>query len=330
MAKRDYYDVLGVKPDVGADQIKAAYRRLARKYHPDVNKAADATAKFREATAAYEVLSDPRKRQMYDRFGHEGPAGGPGGAGRAGPGGWTYRWTGQPGAGVGFEELFGAGKGGFMGMSLEELLAALGGGRRGAKGGARPGGFRAEAPEMAGQDLESEVTLDFLQAVRGTTLSLRLGAPGQGGQETLNVRIPPGVKEGSRVRVCGKGASGPGGRGDLYIITHIRPHPYFTRQDDDIYVEVPISIAEAALGTKVDVPTIDGLTTVTIPPGTGGSRRLRLRGKGLSSPNGKSRGDQYVVVRIVPPPQLSSRGRELLEEFQRTERFDPREDAPWR
>ena len=327
MAKRDYYDVLGVKRDASVDQIKSAYRKLARKYHPDVSKATDASARFREATAAYEVLSDPQKRKMYDQFGHEGPPmggpGGPGGPGAPGQRGWTQQWGG-PGGAVNFEEMFGGG-GGFSGMSLEELLAALGGGgRRGGRGG-----FGRQGPPRAGADLESELSLDLLQAIRGTTVSLRLGGPEQEG-ETINVRIPPGVHDGSRVRVRGKGLEGPGGRGDLFIATRIRPHAYFTRDGNDISVEVPISITEAALGAKVDVPTIDGTILMTIPPGTASSRKLRLKGRGAPSPNGKSRGDQYVVVRVVPPPELSARGKSLLEEFQKAEPFDPRAEAPWR
>jgi DnaJ-class molecular chaperone len=142
------------------------------------------------------------------------------------------------------------------------------------------------------------------------------------------VRIPPGVREGSKVRVRGKGQVAPGGSGDLYIRVHVRPHEYFRREGDDIYVHVPISLGEAALGGKVDVPTIDGMTTVTIPPGTASSKRLRLRGKGIARA-GASRGDQYVIIEIVPPRQLTDRHRELLEELERLSPESPRSECPW-
>jgi len=317
MAKRDYYEVLGVSRDATDAQIKSAYRKLARKHHPDVNKSPDATEKFKEATEAYEVLSDPQKRKTYDQFGHAGLEGGFGSGARV--------YTTSPGAGFGdFAEFFRGGGGGFMGMSLEEILEAL--------GGARTGRRRTARKRRRGDDLEYHLRLDFLQAVRGTTTTLRVKRRDPAGRETfetITVKIPPGVREGSRVRVRGKGGEGPGGPGDLYIVTHIGPHPWFRREGDDIYVEAPISIVTSALGGKVDVPTIDGMTTVTIPPGAASHKRLRLRGKGVAAP-GRPPGDQYVVVRIVPPEKLSPRGRELLEEFRRVEGDDVSGKAPWK
>ncbi len=321
MAKRDYYDVLGVRRGATNEQIKSAYRKLARKYHPDVNKAADASQRFHEATEAYEVLSDPEKRKMYDQFGHAGPGAGPGaGRGRA----WSP--AGDGGVPFDFEEMFGGAGGGghgFLRMSLDEILSALrGGGRR----------SRRKAPPARGRDLEHHVTLEFLEAVHGTTTRLRLQRQDERGRthsQTIDVKIPPGVRDGARVRLRGKGAEGAGGAGDLYIVCHVRPHPYFRREGSDIYIDVPVSITEAALGAKVDVPTIDGMTTVTVPPGTGGSRRLRLKGKGLRSAAGDGRGDQYVVVKVVPPPKLSEDGAKLLRQFDAVEKFDPREGVPW-
>ncbi|HUU21328.1 MAG TPA: DnaJ C-terminal domain-containing protein [Phycisphaerae bacterium] len=326
MAKRDYYEVLGVSRGAKEAQIKSAYRKLARKHHPDVSKAPDAADKFKEATEAYDVLSDPKKRQLYDQFGHAGLSGGMGGPHQA-----RTQWQAQPGAGVkfDFDDFFGGARpagSGFEGMSLDDILEALRGGRRSHR-------TAADAPPRKGPDAEYALTLDFLQAVRGTTAALQIQMPeGPKGAhtETIRVKIPPGVREGSRIRVREKGHDGPGGRGDLYIITHLTAHPYFTRDADDIYVTVPISITEAALGTKVDVPTIDGMTTVTVPAGTGSHLRLRLRGKGVPSRDGKSRGDQYVVIKIVAPPALSSDGRELLTKLQETEKFDPRGDVPWK
>lgn len=322
MAKRDYYDVLGVGRDASEAQVKSAYRRLARKYHPDVNKSPDAADKFREATEAYEVLSDPERRKVYDRFGHAGPHGRFGG-----PGGRAYTWPGSRVEGVGFEDFFRRPSEGqsFFRMSLDDILGAL---RGGVKSGRRA--RRKSSSPRRGADMEHHITLDFMAAIHGTTARLRLQRD-RGAAETIDVKIPPGVREGSRVRVRGKGSSGSGAAGgDLYIVTHVRAHRYFRREGDDIYVDLPISIAEAALGAKVDVPTIDGLTTVTIPPGTSGARRLRLKGKGVKGARGKAPGDQYVVVRIAPPKKLSERGARLLQEFQKSEKYDPRANVPWK
>ena len=321
MAKRDYFDVLGVGRKATDAEIKAAYRKAARKYHPDVNKKPGGEEKFKEATEAYEVLSDAKKRKMYEQFGHAGPGMG------FGQGAQGHTRTGAPGGfgGISFEEIFGAareGGSGFMGMGLDEILSSLGGGRRTSR--------RRKAPPRAtrGQDVQYDLMLDFLQAAWGTTTSIRVQRDGK--TETIDVKIPPGVQDGSKIRVRSKGGDGPAGAGDLYITTRIRPHPYLRREGDDIYVDVPISITEAALGGKVDVPTIDGMTTMTVPPGAGGTKRLRLKGKGVRSRSGKGRGDQYVVMQIVPPAKLSERGKQILKEFQDAEPYDPRAEAPWK
>jgi DnaJ-class molecular chaperone len=213
----------------------------------------------------------------------------------------------------------------FMHMGLEEILEALGG-RMGGAGRARPGAARRRP--QRGQHLESRITLDFLQAVRGTTVTLKVDRPGAG-TETIDVKIPAGISEGAKVRVKGKGGQGPAGSGDLYIVVHTREHPYFRREGADIYLEAPIGIDEAALGAKVDVPTIDGTMTVTVPAGSPSGRMLRLKGKGVEMP-GQPRGDQYVVLRVVPPKELSEAGRELLEKFREAESYNPRQEAPWR
>jgi len=329
MAKKDYYEVLGVKRGASGDEIKSAYRKLARKYHPDVNKAAGATDKFREATEAYEVLSDAEKRRMYDQYGHAGPGAGFGagypGAGRGGRGA-------PGGAGVTFDfsEIFGGGgggggRGGFGGMSLDDILQALG-------GGGRRGRRREPRAPQRGSDSETRLPLEFLQAIRGTSSRIRISRQAPDGttqQETIEVKIPAGVKDGSKIRVRGKGGLGAGDAGDLYIIVEVRPHPYFRREGDDIYVTVPISITEAALGAKVDVPTLDGLSTVTVPPGTASGRKLRLRGKGVGRGAGQQ-GDLYVLIQIVPPPSLGEREKELLGQLQEATSFDPRASCPWR
>lgn len=333
--KKDYYDVLGVKKSAGAAEIKSAYRKLARKYHPDVNKETDAEQKFREATEAYEVLSDPEKRKLYDQFGHAGVgAGGPGGAGAHGWGGAGGRGGGGQRVQVDFGDIFGGGRGegmgGFMNMGLDEILEALGGR---ARRGRRAGGAGRQ-PNVRGQDLEHAIDIDFLQAVCGTQTAIRLqGADpttGQPTSETISVRIPQGVKDGQRIRLRGKGAPGPAGAGDLYITVRVRPHPYFRREGNDIHVDVPISIYEASLGGKVDVPTLDGMTTVTIPPGTPSGRKLRLRGKGVEPAGKDTRGDQFVGIKIVPPQDLSDDDKTRLKSMAETNREDPRKDVPWR
>ena len=317
MAKRDYYGILGVDRKATAAQIKAAYRKMAREYHPDVNKDAGASEKFQEATEAYEVLFDADKRRMYDRFGHAGP-------GRSGPqGGRAYDTTGARPGGVSFnfEEMFGrSGGSGFAGMGLDEILDALRGGSGRSKSGRR-------AAAKRGADLEYELTLDFVQAVRGVTTSIRLAR--QGRTETIDVKVPPGVRDGQQIRVRNQGQDGPAGRGDLYIIARVRKHPYFRREGKDIYVEVPIGIAEAALGGKVDVPTLDGMTAVQIPAGSSSGRKLRLKGRGVRPAKGDAPGDQYVELKIVVPKTLSVRQRELLTELQELDDGDPRRNVPW-
>ncbi|MGB2819863.1 MAG: J domain-containing protein, partial [Phycisphaerae bacterium] len=221
-----------------------------------------------------------------------------------------------------FRDIFGGGgsSSGFMGMSLEDILESLRGGRA-----------RRRRKPRRGADTESHLTLEFLQAVDGTTTRIRVSrvdADDRRHEETIDVKIPPGVREGSKVRVRGKGQMGPDGSGDLYITVHVRAHPYFRREGDDIYVHLPISITEAALGAKVDVPTLDGTSTVKVPAGTASSKRLRLRGKGVKR-NGRTPGDEYVVIEIVPPKDPGDRQKELLEELAGLDPADPRAGCPW-
>ena len=326
--QRDFYDVLGVKRDATAAQIKSAYRKLARKYHPDVNKADDAAAKFREATEAYDILSDDEKRKQYDQFGQAafngGGAGGPQWGGfRRGPGG------GAQNVHFDFSDIFGGrggGSSGFMGMGLDEILEALGGEAR------RRGAHRARQPVARGADIEHHLELDFLHALHGTSTALRMtgqDASGKTTEQTLTVKIPPGVGEGQKIRLRGKGQEGPGGPGDLLLICHVKDHPYYQRVGNDIYVQVPVGIVEATLGGSVDVPTIDGMTTIRIPAGTPSGRRIRLREKGVRAAGGTQRGDQYVVVTIVPPKAVSEKGAALLKEFRDLEGPNARAEVPW-
>lgn len=330
--QRDFYDVLGVKRDANAAQIKSAYRKLARKYHPDVNKAPDAAEKFREATEAYDVLSDADKRKQYDQFGHAG-FGGSGGA---------RQWGGfRPGRGGGggtqnvhfdFSDIFGGRGGGgassgFMGMGLDEILEALGGQAR-----RKSAHQHARQAAVKGEDIEHHIDLDFMQALHGTSTVLKMtgqDASGITSEQTITVKIPAGVAEGQKIRLRGKGQEGPGGAGDLLLVCHVKDHPYYQRVGNDIYVQLPVGIVEAALGGSVDVPTIDGMTTIKIPAGTASGQRIRLREKGVKPAGDAPRGDQFVVVKIVPPKKISEKGAALLKEFREVEGPNARAEAPW-
>ncbi len=293
---RDYYEVLGVPRNASEADIKKAYRKLARQYHPDRNPGdKQAEARFKEVQEAYDVLNDKTKRAQYDRFGFGGPGFGGQGPFRAegtGPGGFEFQ-------GVNPEDL-------------ESILGAFGGGgfaemfgRRG-RGRART----ARPPESA----EAEVTIPFLKAALGGTLSLNVDG------RNIDLRVPAGVEEGKKLRLAGQGPAG----GDLLVRIKVEPHPYFRREGRNVIVEVPISVSEAVLGAKVDVPTLDGTRlTVTVPAGTSSGARLRLRGKGIAG------GDQFIEIKILVPKPQDQRSRELIEEFARLNPQNPREHAPW-
>ena len=294
---RDPYEVLGVPRTATADQIREAHRKLAKKFHPDLNKTAEAAAKFKEVQEAYDLLSDDAKRRQFDQFGHAGPGmgGGSGGAGFGGAGGWGNV---DPST---FEEIFGD----FMG-----------GGRR---GGARRG-------PRAGGDLESDITVDFMTAALGGVRHVTVeNGEGPGG---LDVRIPAGIESGGQLRLRGKGSPGMGGgpAGDLVLRISVAPHPWFRREGLDIVVEVPISIAECALGTTVQVPLLEGTASLRVPPGTGSGKRLRLKGKGVQAKSGA--GDLHAVIRVEAPKSLGDEDRAALERMKANE-TDPRAGAPW-
>ena len=324
MAERDYYEVLGVAKGASPDAVRKAYRGLARKFHPDLNPGdAEAERRFKELGEAYEVLSDPKKRQVYDQFGREGVRAGAGAG--AGPSGVRYTWTGEgsPFEDVAFEAF--AGSGGQAGSLFEEIFSRLGGarGRRG-----------THRPVVRGQNLESEIELTFDQAVGGVRTSVLVQRPtgdGRVRREHLQISVPAGVRDGQRIRLRGQGAPGAGGApaGDLYLKVRVKPHPYFRVEGRDVSIDVPISVAEAALGATVEVPTVHGRTSVRIPPGTASGTRLRLKGQGLADAKGDSRGDQYCAIRIVPPKRLDERQKRLFEELREAEGPGPRADVPW-
>lgn len=349
MADRDYYELLEVPRNASPSQIKSAYRRLAKKYHPDRNRNdKSAEARFKEIHEAYEVLNDPAKRRAYDQYGHAGVrTGGAAGAGgwRPGPGGQrVHTWGGPHGGGRGF----GAGEGADIPIEdIEDLFSIFGGGRQARAAGPEAGPYEdffsrigrrgrgrraaAEPPPPPAEgvgDIKHEVSLPFLQAVNGTQLEMRMTRDGV--EENVTVKIPPGVRDGQRIRIRGKGQPrGDGRNGDLYIIPRVQPHPYFRRVDDDIYLDLPLTLAEAALGAKVEIPTLEGRTVLTVPAGTSSGARLRLKNLGVKPPGDKPRGHQYAVVRIVPPKVLTPDQRRLLEELHQTGENSPRSEIGW-
>ena len=314
MDKRDFYEVLGVPRGAGEADIKRAYRRLAKQHHPDHNKGnKDAESKFKEIQEAYDVLSDKDKRQRYDQFGHAGVDP------RFQSGGGPQAWSSADGVPIDFENL----------GDIFDFAFTRGGGGQGSGSvfdrffHNRGGGETHRTAGAPAQDIEHAVTLTFDQAIRGTTLELRLN--GGRGQETISVKIPPGVREGQRIRIKGKGEGGRRGSGDLYVVCTIQAHAYFRRVDDDIYLEAPLTITEAALGAKIDLPTLDGVRTVTIPPGTASGSRLRLLGLGVTNPKSGQRGNQYVVIKIVPQAKPTTEQERLLKELAATNASSPRE-----
>ncbi len=396
---KDYYGILGVKKTASADDIRKAFRKLARKYHPDVNPGdKKAEEKFKEMSEANDILSDPKKRKIYDQLGFYSDNIDPAAAEAAAQGGYGFRGA----QGRGQQQR---GPVGFEGFDFSDFAAGAGqrsaAGQRagaGAGGSTSWGGFRdifsgmfhgdqQEAGPQPGSDLEYQVNVDFWTAIRGGSLKLQItrqvvcptchGTASKGGEtvcpecdgtgqvtqmggrmkfniqcprcggtgqvqqscatchgqgtvartETAEFRIKPGTRDGQRIRLAGKGNAGVhgGAAGDLYLIVRAGTNPVFTRNVDDIYVTVPVTVAEAALGSKIDVPTIDGRTQLKIPPGTQTGQKLRLREKGVPSASveGK-RGDQIVEVQIAVPKVQDERSKEILRELARLNPEDPR------
>jgi curved DNA-binding protein len=303
VASQDYYEALGVPRDASVDDIRRAYRNLARRLHPDVNKEPGAEDRFKAISEAYEVLRDPETRARYDRLGANWRAGPMPPDGGSAENGFDH--------GSGFRDVrVDFGSGGF-GDIFDDLF----GGRTGRAG---RGGF--EGFSFRGGDQEAELELTLEEAAKGGRRQLSLGD----GRE-FEVEIPPGARNGQRIRLSGQGSPGAGGgeSGDLFLRVRLKPHPRFRVQGRDLYVDLAVSPWEAALGADVSVPTLDGSARVKVPAGSSSSRRLRLRGQGLPG-GGGSAGDLYAVVMIHVPKKLTRRERELFEQLASTSKFDPR------
>jgi curved DNA-binding protein len=315
---RDYYATLGVERGASQDEIQKAYRKLARKYHPDINKGAEAETRFKEINEAHEVLKDPEKRSKYDRFGSA----------------WKQaQQTGTPPSG--FEDLFSQfGFGGnasrsqrvdfdFAGSGFSSFFETLFGGRpTGAAGWSGSGGPQQSAASV---DHEARISLSIEEAGRGGKREISLTDPETGRHKKLRVTIPKGIRPGQKIRLAGQGSRGRGGRsGDLYLTVEILPHPRFRLQGSDLHTEIPVTPWEAALGGQAKLPTLEGEVTVKIPPGSSSGRRIRLRGKGFPSAGGAN-GDLLAEIRIVVPKKLSDEDRRLFEELAQRSQFNPRD-----
>ena len=322
MQYKDYYKILGVGREATHDEIKRAYRKLARKYHPDVSKERNAEERFKEVGEAYEVLKDPQKREAYDRLGAGYQAGQDFSPPPGWEGGFDFRGGGYTGADArNFSDFF-------------ETLFGGAGARAGAGAGARRGGAGWRTSfRMRGEDERVKVPVTLEEAFHGATRTLHVHhtPPTQSSgrsashPRSLKVRIPAGVTEGQQIRLAGQGGPGAGGgeTGDLYLEIELVPHSLFKLDKRDVYLSLPVAPWEAALGAKVPAPTLSGKVDVTIPAGSQTGRKLRLKGRGLP---GDPSGDQYIVLQIVTPRADSDAARALYERMAREMAFDPRAD----
>jgi curved DNA-binding protein len=288
---KDYYAVMGLKRDATEKDIKLAYRRLARKYHPDLNKEPDATEKFKELGRAYEVLKDPKKREAYDKYGQN----------------WDQPQPSQQQGHPFYTHQSDAGGAGFE--MDEDFLASLFGHQR-------------RHASAAGQDYHADITLSLEEAFKGTTRQLQIPTQHLGTQ-TLNVKIPAGVRQGHKIRLAGQGAPGfnQGPRGDLLLTVHFHPHPLYEVKDQNLYLTLPVTPWEAALGSTIQVPTLGGTVDLKIPPGSQSGQKLRLKGRGLP---GKTASDQFILLKVVLPPANTETAKKLYQQMAETMPFNPR------
>lgn len=311
MEFRDYYQIMGVDRNATQDEIKRAYRKLARKYHPDISKEPDAEAKFKEMGEAYEVLRDPEKRAAYDQLGKNYKAG--------------QDFTPPPGWDAGFE-FTGGGFGGADTSAFSDFFESLFG-HGFTRSHGRAGGFHAR-----GQDHHAKILIDIEDAIHGASRKITLQVPEVNTQgavqtrtRTLNVNIPKGVRQGQQIRLAGQGEAGigQGGHGDLYLEIEFRPHPYYHVEGRDIYLDLPVTPWEAALGATVKVPTPSGIVEMKIPAGSRAGKKMRLKGRGIP---GKMAGDFYVVLQISLPAADSDKAKALYEQMKKDLDFNPRQN----
>jgi curved DNA-binding protein len=311
MKYKDYYATLGVDKKAGADDIRKAYRKLARKFHPDVSKEKDAKEKFQDVAEAYETLKDPEKKAAYDQLGSFKP-------------GQDFRPPPD------WEQQFSGGDFHFEDVDLADLFAGLGGGRSGGFAGARTGRGRRDMP-IPGEDFEVTAQISLEQAYQGTMLELSLQIPEYDNEGRLRrvprnfkARIPPGVTEGERLRLRGQGGKGAnGGRdGDLYINVKLLSHRLYRVSGRDLYLDLPLAPWEAVLGTSVEVPTLGGTVRLKIRPGTQAGQQLRLSRRGLPKPGHE--GDLYAIVQIAVPSTVDDKEKELYTELSKASTFNPR------
>jgi curved DNA-binding protein len=322
---KDYYATLGVKKDTPQDEIQKAYKKLARKFHPDVNKDPQAEVKFKEIGEAYEVLKDPDKRQKYDQYGSAwNRARQSGGSGV--PPGWNVHYGDGGSGGFDFNDLGGMGGGERFSSFFDMLFGGggPGGARRGAPAGG-PAGFGNQGAQQGGGNAEATLPLTVEEAVQGGEKEIAISDPSTGQRRSLSVKIPAGVRSGQKIRLAGQGNPGFGGAaGDLLLKVEIQPDSRFKVDGADIHTTVPVTPWEAALGGEAEVETPTGPVRVKIPAGSSSGRKIRLRGRGLSQQGG-GKGDLLAEIRLMVPDQLSDRERELFEQLAEESQFRPRE-----
>lgn len=317
MSKKDFYSILGVSRTATPEELKKAYRKLAMQYHPDKNPGdKKAEEKFKEISEAYDTLSDAKKRDMYDQFGHAGSqgfggAGGPfGGAGGAGAGGFG-----------------GFGGGGNHGDPFQDIFGDVFGDIFGAGRGGPGAGPRGRRQQAKGTDLRYTLNISFEDSALGCEKVISFMRQKAGKEESakLSVNVPAGVKEGQRLKLAGEGDSAPGGNhpGDLYVIINIQEHPLFKRNENDVTLDLPIIYTDAILGTNIEVPTLTGKAMIRIPPGTHSGQTFRLKGKGFPKIGGFGSGDMLVRILVDTPHNISNRQKELVEELSKSTEVTP-------
>ncbi|MGI9533930.1 MAG: DnaJ C-terminal domain-containing protein [Thermodesulfobacteriota bacterium] len=313
---KDYYKTLGVSKSASKDDIKKAYRDLARKYHPDLNpNDKNAEENFKTIQEAYEVLYDDQKRQQYDTFGNMNFNNQAGNRGTTG----TYHFSGDiPSFEEIFKDVFGFSgskrQGGRSSDPFSELFS-----------GFTTGGYKQQGV----QNVEHTITIDFYSAINGGSKDLTINSQDNRGNKTtekISVKIPPGVNDGSKIRVKGKGEQARSNRGDLILKVKVKPHKLFTRDKDNISIILPVTFYEAALGTTVEVPTIDGNAQIVIPKGIQNGSKLRLKNKGVKNLKTNKSGDQYVIIKIVMPKKIKSETLKQMEEISESDPYNPRKE----